>query len=576
MKVIEDESTIQEAVSIIPASAACARLVPRRERGGRPGTCRPLMDGGSGTVLVVDDQEDIRRLIVLGLRRQQFEVVEASTGEAAMEILDSRPVDVVVLDMGLPGMSGTAVVKALRLRPATATLPVVLMTGSGTDQSVIEGLEAGADDFVAKPVRLDELVARVRAHLRSWAAWSGLVEDELRVRTSVVGALGHMALSSDAEAVAEAVVNELARRTDSVSIEVMQVISGDRLQPLATYGRVSGAKRGGAAPSRGRAGFLISKAQDGPWVERSVREGNEESMSWDPDVTLLAGAPIYAGQAIVGLLIIGAAEDQPGSFHDRPAKLMAAAIDYASILTAVAGSALADRRVTGAEQDRLRHDLAARAFHAVFQPIVELETRRIVGYEALTRFDDGTPPDVRFADAARLGLGTEFELAAIAMALTTAERLPAGAFLSLNVSPAVALASGGLLRQQLSTAGRPIVLELTEHVAIGDYSPLRDAIGNLGEVQIAVDDAGAGYASLRHILELRPAFAKLDISLVRGIDGDDLRQAMAAGMQYYALRSGCRLVAEGVETEEEANVLGALGVDLAQGYLFGRPERLPT
>jgi EAL domain-containing protein (putative c-di-GMP-specific phosphodiesterase class I) len=80
--------------------------------------------------------------------------------------------------------------------------------------------------------------------------------------------------------------------------------------------------------------------------------------------------------------------------------------------------------------------------------------------------------------------------------------------------------------------------------------------------------------TVHHILELRPSFAKLDISLVRGIDRDDLRQAMAAGIQYYALRTGCRLIAEGVETEEEANTLLALGVDLAQGYLFGKPERL--
>jgi EAL domain-containing protein (putative c-di-GMP-specific phosphodiesterase class I) len=123
--------------------------------------------------------------------------------------------------------------------------------------------------------------------------------------------------------------------------------------------------------------------------------------------------------------------------------------------------------------------------------------------------------------------------------------------------------------------GRRIVLELTEHVPIGDYAQLRTAIDRLGDVQIAVDDAGAGYASLRHILELRPAYAKLDISLVRGIDGDDLRQAMAAGIQYYALRTGCRLVAEGVETEAEADTLRDLGVDLGQGYLFGRPERLP-
>ena len=134
--------------------------------------------------------------------------------------------------------------------------------------------------------------------------------------------------------------------------------------------------------------------------------------------------------------------------------------------------------------------------------------------------------------------------------------------------------AGERLRAHLDGTNRQIVLELTEHAPISDYTDLRQAIERLGAVQVAVDDAGAGYASLRHILELRPAYAKLDISLVRGIDADELRQAMAAGIQYYALRTGCRLVAEGVETDEEANVLRSLGVDLAQGYLFGRPERL--
>jgi EAL domain-containing protein (putative c-di-GMP-specific phosphodiesterase class I) len=254
---------------------------------------------------------------------------------------------------------------------------------------------------------------------------------------------------------------------------------------------------------------------------------------------------------------------------------MAAAIDYASILSAVAGPALAGRRESGAEQTRLEAVLVEQAFHIVFQPIVELETRFVVGYEALTRFTDGTPPDVRFADAERMGLGDEFEVAAIVKAISESTRLPDGVFLSLNVSPAVALASTERLRVALPGARRPIVLELTEHVPIGDYTELRTAIENMGPVQVAVDDAGAGYASLRHILELRPTFAKLDISLVRGIDRDALRQAMAAGIQYYALRTGCRLIAEGVETDEEANTLLALGVDLAQGYLFGKPALLP-
>ena len=535
-----------------------------------------MIEGGPrGTILVVDDEEPLRRLLVLALRRSDFEVVEAPSGEVAMEILQSRPIDVLVLDMGLPGMQGTAVVVALRARPETATLPVLLMTGSGSAQSVIEGLEAGADDFVAKPVRLDELVARVRAHMRSRAAWSGLVEDELRVRTSVVGALGHISLSSDPEAVAEAVVTELARRTDSRFIEVLQLSSGDRLLPLATYSRVSGTVRGGPALPIRRASFLVSRARLGPWVDRPVREkGEEDSPLWEARLGQVAGAPIYAGENLVGLLIIGTAGEEGGAFRDRPAKLMAAAIDYASILTAVAGSAFADRRETGSEVARLKHELDTRAFHTVYQPIVELDARRVVGFEALTRFDDGTPPDIRFADAARLGLGDAYELAAIGTALGGADRLPDDAFLSVNVSPAVALASGERLRASLDGARRPVVLELTEHVPIVDYTPLRDAIRNLGDVKIAVDDAGAGYASLRHILELRPAYAKLDISLVRGIDGDDLRQAMAAGMQYYALRSGCRLVAEGIETDEEAEVLRNLGVELAQGYLFGRPERI--
>ena len=532
--------------------------------------------GPGGTVLVVDDQEDLRRLLVLALERHDFDVLEAGSGEAAMDVLTSRPVDVLVLDMGLPGMPGTAVVQALRQRPETATLPVLLMTGSGTDRSVIEGLEAGADDFLAKPVRLDELVARVRAHLRSRQAWSGRVEDELRVRTSVVGTLGQMALASEPEAAAEAVVGELAHRTDSAFVEVLQLTSGDRLQPLAFYTEATGVVRGGRAPDPRRARFLHERARSGPWVSRpDRRETDHDSPIWDVDLELIAGAPIYSGDQVVGLLLIGVANKSKATFYDRPAKLMAAAIDYASILTAVAGGALADRQEAGAERARLMQGLKARAFHPVFQPIIDLEDRHVVGYEALTRFDDGTPPDVRFADATRLGLGEDFELAAVEVALAEAGRLPNGAFVSLNVSPGVALEASAALREHLRKTERTIVLELTEHVPISDYAPMRDAIASLGNVLIAVDDAGAGYASMRHILELRPAFAKLDLSLVRGIDGDDLRQAMAAGIQYYALRTGCRLVAEGVETEEEASVLHDLGVDFAQGYLFGRPERLP-
>ena len=116
---------------------------------------------GQAAILVVDDDGATRRLVAFALRRGGFEVLEAETGEAALAVVRTETVGLLVLDMVMPGMSGTEVVQALRSRPETATLPVLLMTGSGDADSVIEGLAAGADDFVPKPVRLDELVARV-------------------------------------------------------------------------------------------------------------------------------------------------------------------------------------------------------------------------------------------------------------------------------------------------------------------------------------------------------------------------------------------------------------------------------
>jgi EAL domain-containing protein (putative c-di-GMP-specific phosphodiesterase class I) len=254
----------------------------------------------------------------------------------------------------------------------------------------------------------------------------------------------------------------------------------------------------------------------------------------------------------------------------RRAKLLAATIDYANVLSKSAGSAFADRRDVAATRARLEHVLTAHEFKPVFQPIVQLG-RSIVGFEALTRFDDGSRPEVRFAEAADAGLGPEFELATIRAALDGAGRLPAGAFLSINVSPSFVLSGDRRFQQLIEETTRPLVLELTEHAPIDDYRLVREALAKLGDVGLAVDDAGAGYASLRHILELQPTYAKLDISLVRGIDGDDLRQALAAGLQYFAGKIGCRLIAEGVESREEAGALHRLGIEFAQGYLFGRP-----
>jgi EAL domain-containing protein (putative c-di-GMP-specific phosphodiesterase class I) len=211
----------------------------------------------------------------------------------------------------------------------------------------------------------------------------------------------------------------------------------------------------------------------------------------------------------------------------------------------------------------------------VFQPIFEIGTSRLVGHEALTRFDDGVAPDRRFANATAVGLGLELEFATLRVAIEASRSLPNRTWLSLNVSPAAALA-GAPLARLLKGARHPIVLELTEHTAVHDYPGLRHAIAELGpDIRVAIDDAGAGYASMQHVVEIRPNLVKLDISLVRGIDADRARQALVAGMHYFAEETNCEMLAEGVETVAELTTLERLGVVLGQGYLLGRPAPAP-
>jgi EAL domain-containing protein (putative c-di-GMP-specific phosphodiesterase class I)/CheY-like chemotaxis protein len=528
---------------------------------------------GQDLLLVVDDDEATRGLVVLALRRAGFDVIEAGDGKAALDLLETTTVSMAILDIGMPEMSGTEVVRTLRSRPDTATLPILLMTGSGGEQSVIEGLEAGADDFLPKPVRLDELVARVQAHLRKQAVWSHVVEDELRARAGVVAALSQLTISSEPEEAAEAVVRELAERTDSDFVAVLQLVPGNRLQELATFNRQDGVTRGGHALAPAIARHVIERAREGAWVEEvaSTPAGTRTAAFASAAPQLAVGAPIYSGDRLVGLLTTGASMERGDVGRARRAQLLAGAIDYAHVLSVIAGHAIAGQRDDAAVHARLRRVLTAGQFHVVYQPIVDLAARAVAGFEALTRFHDGAAPDVRFAEATARGLGNEYELATDVAAINGATHLPEGAFLSINISPAFLLEGDRGLQAMIAAAKRPMVLELTEHAAIGDYRAVRDAIGRMGNVGLAIDDAGAGYASLRHILELRPMYAKLDMSLVRGIDGDDVRLALVAGLQYFASKTGCRLIAEGIESAAEEEALRSLGVELGQGFLFGKP-----
>jgi len=213
----------------------------------------------------------------------------------------------------------------------------------------------------------------------------------------------------------------------------------------------------------------------------------------------------------------------------------------------------------------------------VYQPIYDLESRRIAGVEALARFSS-TPhvtPDVWFNEATVLGIGPKLEACAIRSALTALKTLPKDVYLAVNGSPGFVL-SGALPELLQSVDISRVVLELTEHDSVTDYRELTDALAPLRALglRIAIDDAGAGYASMRHILNIEPNLVKLDISLTRGIDGDRKRRALASALIAFARETQVGIIAEGVETSEELLTLQSLGVKSAQGYYLARPKPL--
>jgi EAL domain-containing protein (putative c-di-GMP-specific phosphodiesterase class I)/CheY-like chemotaxis protein len=213
----------------------------------------------------------------------------------------------------------------------------------------------------------------------------------------------------------------------------------------------------------------------------------------------------------------------------------------------------------------------------VFQPIYDLDRSRPVGVEALARFltPPERSPDRWFAEAEEVGLRDELELVAAARALDALPAIPSRVYLSVNVSPSTVRTREFRELVARSDPAR-IVVEITEHAPIEEYEHVVHALAQLRDlgVRVAIDDAGAGFASLRHILRLEPDFIKLDRTLIDGIESDRSRSALAAGLITFADKIEATIVAEGIEQPGDVIALRELGVRYGQGFLLARPGPL--
>lgn len=214
-----------------------------------------------------------------------------------------------------------------------------------------------------------------------------------------------------------------------------------------------------------------------------------------------------------------------------------------------------------------------------FQPIVSLVDGSVVEVEALSRFraEPSAPPDAWFREAHALGMGVELELHALGRALAALSSFPPQWSVALNLS-STTLAGDSLAAFLAPWPAERLSVELTEHEQVHDYDRLRRVFQPLRDrgVRLGVDDAGAGFSSMHHILELRPDFVKLDRSITSGVDRDPAKRALAGALVSFAREIGATVVAEGVEAADEVSTVMRLGADFAQGYYFDRPSPQPT
>jgi EAL domain-containing protein (putative c-di-GMP-specific phosphodiesterase class I)/DNA-binding response OmpR family regulator len=547
----------------------------------------PDEPGHEPTIFVIEDEpanvELLSRIVERAGLGRCLGFGDAPSALAALA--DVEP-DLVLLDVHLPGMDGFVALEELKARlPADAFVPVVFLTGDLDRATRTRALRAGAKDFITKPFDIDEVALRCRNLLETRRLHEELRANNIELRSevhertlaleaahrdrlAVATALGRPRPVESSEEAAELLCREIADFVDVGGASIIVFGPAGRASPLAVEGSVGEPLRAGRSLPAARSAALRERAANGPWIEESANGNGGSSATMERAAARLL-APLHSGRALVGVLAVAT---------DRPldaallATLLPTIVEYAALAGAIVGPDLLARQRETDLRQTIEAIVQRSLFKPVFQPIVDLESSAILGHEALTRFADGARPERRFADADAIGMGVELELACLGAALEHARSLPGEGWLSLNVSPDLVLASD-VLGQVVADSPRPVVLEITEHVRVHDYGEFRVAIERIGhDVRFAIDDAGAGFSSFRHIVELSPDFVKLDIGLVRAIDTDPVRQALVSGMDYFALKTNCTLIAEGIETTAERDTLQSLAIELGQGFLLGRPE----
>lgn len=292
--------------------------------------------------------------------------------------------------------------------------------------------------------------------------------------------------------------------------------------------------------------------------------------------------PAFPGQAFVGVPLRHGDATLYGALcclcHQPNPALGDRDVRFLTMIGELVVGDLDRERAQGRLRDDLRRIIDTESVDVAYQPIFDLHTGRCLGIEALARFPAPfSRPDETFAAAESIGLGLELEELIVRRAWGLLPQLGEDQYLALNLTPGSLLALARRAHAREDVPLSSLVIEITEHMAIKAYADLRDELEQLRDrgLRLAVDDAGAGYASLRHVIELRPDIVKIDRSLIHGVANDCARQVAVNAFVSVARDLEATVVAEGVELGADRDALRELGVQAAQGFLLGRPSTDP-
>lgn len=543
-------------------------------------------------ILILDDEESVAAYVRGALPETHFRTVWTPTIDRALEVIADETPDLALVDIGLDrGESGISLLKHLRERPETERMPVVMLTGSSDTLDRQRSLSAGADRYLIKPVRPETLRRVVSEMLarRDDIWWS------LTLRTEQVGRLRELFYDAITEVPTLAVVVEelrgLIERGETLQVFCLEVeplfrlgernhwdsfdvlrrefVRGMRVMvtPILGNDAVIATSHSGANDfycfARDHGGAM-NQTQVARELERNAR-AVLKSIEIDPiiadEVTIFAGGTVT--------------ERQP---------LFAPRILYNAVREAKDSAEKRETRYYSALRERLIRAVRERAISTVFQPVIDLRSREIVGYEALSRGPKATEienPEVIFEIARDFDLVWELETVCIENVQPWLTDVCSRGYLFFNLE--------SHFIQQLQQRGSDVfdafvncrhnvVIEVTERSAIRDYGTFRRTLHELKAMgfKIAIDDCGSGYATLEAVAELQPDYLKVGHSLFNNVHHDPIRRRIVDLVARCADTIGAKTIAEAIETEEQLQVCEEIGIDYGQGYLFAEPGPWPV